>query len=311
MMAACVEPVELDHADQQIVGGTQVTSADFPTVVGLLQGGNNWFCTGVLVDKDWVMTSASCFDGVGTAQVRLDDSTLGDGGGRTVAIAEIRKHPSFDINSNTWAHDLALIKLAQPVTDRVPSIIRRDPVAIASSVTQVGFGVRNNNGDGGGQLRSLATSSIDCAQANDNGISNANLICFDAGDGNGSCYGDGGAPALIGPNKAVAGIASGGTSNSCTQGLDVYTSIAAEVAFIDAVLPAATPPTQDPPADGEPPPTTEPDPADPQDPDGGNDRRVPTVRGCDAGGGAGSTGALLALGLALLARRRRSQAAAR
>jgi uncharacterized protein (TIGR03382 family) len=193
-----------------------------------------------------------------------------------------------------------MLKLAEPVTDRTPSIIRKDPVAIATSTIQVGFGVRDNNGNGGGQIRSLSTASIDCAQAGDNGITNANLMCFNAGDGNGSCYGDGGAPAFVGANKAVAGIGSGGTGNSCTNGLDVYTSIAAELAFIESVLPQNTTP---PPTDDTPPPTN-PDGSseDPQDPeDETSDRKPPTVRGCSSTGG--SSGVFM-LGLVMLALQR-------
>lgn len=300
-MTACVAPVDEAELDQQLVGATQATPAEFPTVVGLLSGGNNWFCTGVLVDKAWVMTAASCFENTSTAQVRLDDGTLGDSGGKTVAVTEIRKHPEFDINSATWNHDIAMLALATPVTDRTPSVIRRDPVALATQVTQVGYGVRDNNNNGGGQLRSLSTTTLDCGQANDGGITNANLLCFDASDGTGSCYGDGGAPSLVGPNKAVAGLGSGGTGSSCTRGLDVYTAISAEVAFIDSVLPQATTPPTDPtppPAD----PTNPDAPGDPVDADDDDTDRPPQIRGCSTGGGAGG---LVALGLALLALRRK------
>ena len=309
LMAACVAPVSEGEATQDIVGGTQASIAQFPTVVGLLEGGNNWFCTGVLVDKDYVMTSASCFEGVGNqVQVRLDDQTIDDSGGRTVAVTTISKHPHFDINSTTWNHDIAMLKLATPVTDRTPSSIMRQTVSTATQVTQVGFGVSNNNGGGGGVLRSLSTSTIDCGQAGDAGISNANLLCFNASDGTGSCYGDGGAPALVG--GAVAGIASGGTSQSCTSGLDLYTALAAELPFIAEFLPQATPPTDptEPTDPTDPTPPSDDSPTDPDDDDGDDERRLTPVRGCSSGG---STGGLFAIGLALLAIRRRSQAAAR
>lgn len=299
-MTACVAPVDEARLDQQLVGAAQATPAEFPTVVGLLSGGNNWFCTGVLVDKDWVMTAANCFENASTAQVRLDDGTLGDSGGTTIAVTEIRKHPEFNINSTTWNHDIAMLKLATPVTDRTPSAIRRDPVALATQVTQVGYGVRDNNNNGGGQLRSLSTTSVDCAQAGEGGITNANLLCFDASDGTGSCYGDGGAPSLVGPTKVVAGLGSGGTDNSCTRGLDVYTAISAELPFIDSVLPQATTPPTDPTTPTDP---TNPDaPGDPVDPDDDDTDHPPQIHGCSTGG---STGGLFAIGLALLALRRR------
>ncbi len=303
-MAACVAPVGEGEVAQDLIGGTQASISQYSTVVGLLAGGNNWFCTGVLVDKDYVLTSASCFEGItNQVQVRLDDATIADNGGRTIAVTEIHKHPQFDINSTTWSHDIAMLKLATSVIDRTPSPIHRDPMATAASVTQVGFGINNNNGNGGGVLRSLVTSTVDCAQAGDAGISNANLMCFNAGDGTGSCYGDGGAPAFAGAE--VAGVGSGGTSSSCTSGLDLYTAVAAELPFLSDYLPMVTPPappTDDPTV----PPTDSPEdsPSDPDD-DGEDGGRHPvSVSGCSTGGG-GSFGGLLAIGLAVLILRRR------
>ena len=106
---------------------------------------------------------------------------------------------------------------------------------------------------------------------------------------------------VLEPEGGVAGIGSGGTADSCTRGYDIYTSIAAELDFIEATLPATTTP---PPDDGTtPPPSGDPDSSgDPVDPEDDDDRRPPTVRGCSTGG---STGGLFALGLALLAIRRR------
>lgn len=302
LMAACVAPLGEGEVTQSIVGGTQATTSQYPTVVGLLEGGNNWFCTGVLVDKDYVLTSASCFEGItGQVQVRFDDATIDDNGGTTVAVTAINKHPHFDINSTTWSHDIAMLKLATSVTDRTPSPLHREAVPTATQVTQVGFGVRDNNGNGGGQLRSLATSTIDCGQAGDAGVSNANLLCFDAGDGTGSCYGDGGAPAFVG--GAVAGLGSGGTSSSCTSGLDLYTALAAELPFIGDFLTTPTDPTD--PTNPTPPPTDTPEdsPTDPDTDGDDNERRLVPVSGCSTGGSGG--GLFLGLAAFLVRRRRR------
>jgi len=311
VLTACVTTPLEGELDQEIIGGQQATSTDFPTVVALQQGNGNWFCTGVLVDKDWVLTAASCFDNNNAVQVRIDDSNLTDGtvSGKTIDVAEKHLHPSFNINSNTWIHDVAVLKLAQSVTDRTPTTIHRDPMTVGTSFTQAGFGVNNNNGNGGGVLRSLTTSSIDCAGANDSGISNTNVLCFNAADGNGSCYGDGGAPALIGSGtgREVVGLASGGTGSSCTSGYDIYTALSAELSFIDTYVPHTTPPPSDPPT-GNPPPDDPPPPdGDPRDPGSGSDTggHHAVARGCNAGGGGSAPLLLLAIGAPLFRRRRR------
>ena len=309
VLMACVTPVDESVTDQAIIGGTQATTTDFPTVVALQQGNGNWFCSGVLVNKDWVMTAASCFDNTNTTQVRLGDANVADGTttGQTITVTEIRKHPSFDINSSVWSHDVALLKLATSVTDRTPSQIRRTAMTVGAAITQAGFGTNNTNGGGGGVLRSLATTSIDCAGAGDGGITNANLLCFNAADGNGSCDGDGGAPAFIA--GVVAGVGSGGTGNSCTQGIDIFTSLTAELAFIDTVIPpVTTPPPTDPPSPppggGNPDPGST-DPNTPRDPNAPGDGRGPTTAvGCSSSGTSSSWLMVLGVVFALVRRRR-------
>jgi uncharacterized protein (TIGR03382 family) len=163
-------------------------------------------------------------------------------------------------------------------------------------------------------LRSLATTSVDCANAGDSGITNANLMCFNAGDGTASCYGDGGAPAFVNATtgRIVAGVASGGTGSSCTQGLDIYTSLAPELAFIDTKIPPTTTPNPTPPPSENPttPPPTNPDGTgsgsgrDPNDSDGPGAVRAVN---CNAGGGAGSATALVIILLGFATSRRRSR----
>jgi uncharacterized protein (TIGR03382 family) len=316
LLMACVTTDEVGVTAQEIVGGQTATTTDFPTVVALQHGNGNWFCTGVLVDKDWVMTAASCFDNNDATQARIGDGNLTDGttAGQTSNITQITKHPQFNVNDTVWRHDVALLKLASSVTDRTPTPIRRTTTTVAtgSSFTQAGFGENNNNGGGGGVLRSLTTTNVDCGQAGDNGIQNANLLCFNAADGTGSCWGDGGAPAFIteGGVRVVAGVASGGTGNSCTSGLDVYTSLAPEIAWIDTIVPPATTPPNNPPSN---PPPGNPDGdgsgsgsgsgsgRNPDAPDGGDKQR--TIAGCSATSGAGF--AAFAMVLGALARRRR------
>lgn len=313
-LVGCVTQDDVTSTGQAIVGGQTATVTDFPTVVGIQQNGDV-ICSGVLVHKDYVLSAASCFDNTSSVRVRIGDGNLGDGttAGMTIDATQILKHPQFSYQDTMWRHDVALIKLATPVTTVTPTPIRRDAAALNSQITQAGFGSNNNNGNGTGVLRSLATTNIDCAQVGDNGITNANLLCFNAGDGNGGCFGDGGAPAFVA--GAVTGVGSGGTGNSCTSGYDINTSLAAELGFLDQYVPppAGTNPTPPPP-----PPTDTP-PSNPESPGSGtgpgrdpgagssdgDGRGAVRAVSCNAGGG---TGGLVALGLALglvLRRRRR------
>jgi uncharacterized protein (TIGR03382 family) len=318
LLFGCVTQDDVSTVDQAIVGGQTATTTDFPTVVGIQRNGET-ICTGVLVDKDYVLSAASCFDNTSGVTLRIGDANLTDGTtqGTTLTATAINKHPQFSYNDATWRHDIAVVKLSQSVTTVTPTAIRRDATALASQITQAGFGANNNNGNGEGVLRSLATTNIDCAQVGDSGITNANLLCFNAGDGNSGCFGDGGSPSFVtgtGGARVVVGVGSGGTGNSCTSGYDIHTSLVPELGFIDQYVPVPQgtqpmppppPPTDTPPSNPEAPGGTGPgrDPGAGSGADGGGRGAVRAVN-CNAGGDASG---LTALGLAivLVLRRRR------
>ena len=308
---ACVaQSPSTSTEDQAIIGGQSASTTEFPTVVDLEHTPGDWFCTGTLIDKDWVLTAAHCVEGESATalHIRFDDNNINDtAGGKVVAVSAIHAHPGF--NEQAWDNDIAVIKLAQSVTDRTPTPIHRTSLQPGTMVTEVGYGDADNNGGGAGVLRKLTVPTVDCAQAGDPGISNANLLCFNASSGKSSCYGDSGGPAYIkvGTTLEVAGVTSGGTGNTCTQGWDLYTSVPGELAFVDMYVPHGADPMDpgdgggsgsggNPDDGGGPGPDPQPD---PNDPSGG----TTTVGGCHASGG--NAGLLFVAAATMLAARRR------
>jgi len=295
-LPACVDASTTSSIESQIVGGQVANTTDFPTVVALETAPGQWFCTGSLIAPEWVLTAAHCVEGetAATIKIRLDDNNINDTtGGQEVPVAQVTAHPGY--NGIDWDNDVALIKLATPITDRTPTKIHRSMPSPATSMIQVGYGAVDDNDMVAGVLHELVTTSIDCAQTGDASIMAQNVVCFDQRDGNGTCYGDSGGPSFVqvGDTLEVAAITSGGTVQSCLDGFDIQTSVYGELAFIDETM--GTTPTD---------PT---DPTDPNDPDPTNPDEDPdpagsgtTSGGCNAGGSAG-----LLIGLAAFVLRRR------
>lgn len=295
---------------QAIIGGSTAHTAQFPTMVGLVdKNGNWWGCEGVLIDKDWILTTADCFTKDATGQndiglnfkVRFDSDNMTGSGGKTIGVTEVHKDTSFDVNSY-FHNDLAVVKLAQSMTDRTPTTIARDQIALNTMVTKLGYGSTDGSQTGGGPLKQGQAPTMDCNTA---GLSTVNL-CFNASTSS-SCYGDGGGPAFVQGTDGlhVAGVNSGGTGQQCNQGYDVYQGVYAELAFIDTYVPVQTvvpPPTGG--GDGDPTqPTAPTDPTTGGDDTGGGTASGIGGAGCNAGGSSGFLSIAL-IGMALIRRKR-------
>jgi hypothetical protein len=244
--AACQQPApEVGSGSAPILGGTQASVGQYPTVVAVL---NNGLCTGTLIDRQWVLTAAHCIHPQvlgGTQEqitanttVLLDSTNVFQGGTAQIGAAETIPHPGFSL-SGLGDDDIGLIRLQTAVTNREPSPINRINADAPAGVhvTQVGFGVTDPDvQDSAGRLYVLADKASRSCQGFEG--SNANLLCFGQTDGTGKCEGDSGGPsfATIGGVQRVVGVTSFGDQNCAQFGAD--TRVDAELDFLFQHVPA-------------------------------------------------------------------------
>ncbi|HXO22162.1 MAG TPA: trypsin-like serine protease, partial [Thermoanaerobaculia bacterium] len=138
----------------------------------------------------------------------------------TFQVSSVAVHPAFVFGQ---ASDLAVIKLAAPVTGIAPSPI--DTMAKPRAGTPgviVGFGVSGDLSSGAGIKRSGSVTVAACSAA---GVDGANQVCVNfgaplgaAGSNSGACFGDSGGPLFVtaGAATMIAGTTSGGDSASAT-----------------------------------------------------------------------------------------------
>ncbi|XP_059413789.1 trypsin-like [Carassius carassius] len=225
--------------NNKIVGGEDATAGAWPWQVSIQSatfGGH--FCGGSLINKDWVLSAAHCFQSpMSTISIYLgrqsqSGSNLNEAFRRA---SRVINHP--DYSDPTHDNDLALIQLSSSVT--FSNYIR--PVCLAADGSKfaagsdswvTGWGALQSGGAAPDILQEVMipiVSNSDCSNAYGSLAITSNMIC--AGllnqGGKDSCQGDSGGP-LVNRNNSLwiqSGIVSFGIGCADPKYPGVYTRV--------------------------------------------------------------------------------------
>jgi trypsin len=216
------------HADQRIVGGSRVSTAQYGFAVYLTDLNGFQFCGGTLVTRVKVVTAAHCMAGEQAANLLVvagrDDKKSSAG---TVAkVARIWVNPDFtDVEAGS---DVAVLTLANRL-DYPTATIAPDQTVYQPGVasTILGWGRVNENGPTSRYLLAATVPVVadaDCSLAYQH-FSATSMVCAGYPQGGvDACQGDSGGPMVIG--TVLVGIASWGDGCARPGKFGVYTRVA-------------------------------------------------------------------------------------
>ncbi len=174
-----------------IFGGDPVAPGDWPAVVAIR---TQKLCTGTLVAPNLVLTAAHCFSPAPNGSVKIDFGDTISDPDFTLSSTEWAVHPDFCLPDDCDGdlHDFAWVRL--PVDVDVTPIV---PITDQAEYDQVMVSGHSVVFVGVGEDEAMVTGTKREVTSTLTSFNDSGREFRAGGDGNDSCFGDSGGPALV------------------------------------------------------------------------------------------------------------------
>lgn len=241
----------------KIVGGDTAVRGSWPWQVSIQYLGSH-FCGGSLINNNWILSAAHCFQSAQTSTpsgltVSLGKQSLqtSESNTQTISVAQIINHPSYV--DSTHDNDIALLQLSSSVT--FSAYIQ--PVCLAAAGSTLGSGtlvwVTGWGAISSGvnlpypqnlqEVEVPIVSNAACASSYDS--INSNMMCAGLSQGGkDSCQGDSGGPLVIKQNTSwtQAGVVSFGRGCALPDFPGVYARVSEYQNWINSQIGSSSQP---------------------------------------------------------------------
>ncbi|XP_056095765.1 trypsin-like [Rhinichthys klamathensis goyatoka] len=234
----------------KIVGGENAVVGSWPWQASLHRISTaSHFCGGSLINKDWVLSAAHCFQSITESNVKIYLGRQLQSGSNPYEVSKtvtrIITHPSY--STSTQNNDLALLQLSSSVT--FSDYIRPVCLAAAGSVFAAGTGSwitgwgKLNSGDTSipntlQEVQIPIVSNSVCNTAYRGSIT-SNMLCAGVNEGGkDSCQGDSGGP-MVSKNDSQwiqSGVVSFGQGCAQPKYPGVYTRVSQYQSWISSQI---------------------------------------------------------------------------
>jgi trypsin len=226
MGVVLASPTPKQQAPERIVGGSPATRGQYPHMVSIQIGSH--ICGGSIVNSQWIVTAAHCSEyAANRYTIVAGDHILNqnEGSEQSRTVAQIIRHPNY--NANTYANDIAVMRLSSPFTLGTyvrAATLPASGAGVSGNLVVCGWGTTSSGGPASNTLLHVTVpfvTTATCQQAYGNQIV-AGMICAGTG-GKDSCQGDSGGPLHSG--STLVGIVSWGYGCAVAGYPGVYASV--------------------------------------------------------------------------------------